>query len=182
MGAQAKATAEMGLRDLFRPKWKHSNGRVRVAAVKTLTDEAVLTELVRTDADWSVRRAAVKKLTDQAMLTELAKTNEDPCVRWAASKALTDQALLADSAVQKKTGHEVVGKKGDRAAVNIAGSENEAPTTAAGDQGVRERPKKAPYRTGADQVRETEPVKANTETEGKRIHPSKRSHLASRVS
>lgn len=40
--------------------------------MELLTDQPMLTKLVRTDADWTVHRATVKKLTDQALLTELA--------------------------------------------------------------------------------------------------------------
>ncbi len=66
----------MALRDLFRPKRKHSKGAVRAVAVKKSMDQPVLTKLVRTDVDWTVRRTAAKKLTDEALLAELAKTNE----------------------------------------------------------------------------------------------------------
>jgi hypothetical protein len=54
----------MNFLDLFRPKWKHSQPRVRRAAVEKLTDQALLGEIAKTDSDRDVRMAAVKELTD----------------------------------------------------------------------------------------------------------------------
>ena len=53
----------MSLRDLFRPKWQHSNPDVRKNVVSTIEDQATLEKIVATDADWSVRLSAVKNVT-----------------------------------------------------------------------------------------------------------------------
>jgi len=79
--------------------------RVREAAVKKVTDQAVLAEIVRAGARYSpdskfrgVRLAAVKKLTDQAVLAEVAKTDGGSDVRFAAVEGLTDRPVLEEIA------------------------------------------------------------------------------------
>ena len=62
----------MGPLHLCRPKWNQRQLWVCAASMELLTDQPMLTKLVRTDADWTVHRATLKKLTDQALLTELA--------------------------------------------------------------------------------------------------------------
>jgi len=55
----------MGIADLFRPKWKHSNAAVRAAALRDLDEHDEvdkIAEMARGDADESIRRAAVRKL------------------------------------------------------------------------------------------------------------------------
>ena len=41
----------MGLTDLFRPKWKHSDSSVRRAAVKELDDQAALAYVAKNDKE-----------------------------------------------------------------------------------------------------------------------------------
>ena len=60
---------------------------VRIAAVKTLTDQAVLTRVAFEDVHWQVRDAATSKLTDKATLTQLADRS-DLDVRSAAARQL----------------------------------------------------------------------------------------------
>ena len=61
----------MAFKDLFGPKWKHKDSNVRKAAVVTLTDQAVLAAIAKTDEDVDVRRAAIRKLTDPAALADM---------------------------------------------------------------------------------------------------------------
>jgi tetratricopeptide (TPR) repeat protein len=56
---------------MFRPKWKHSNPSVRLDAVKRLTDQALLAQVVRTAPACEIRVGAVEKLTDQAALKSI---------------------------------------------------------------------------------------------------------------
>ena len=54
----------MGIADLFRPKYRHSDVRVRTQAVKALTadDAAILVQVARTDRDIGVRRIAIEPI------------------------------------------------------------------------------------------------------------------------
>jgi hypothetical protein len=87
----------MEFMDLFRPKWKHSNWKVRLAAVEKLLEQRELAEVATNDADTDVRRAAVVKLTDQVVLADIVK-NQDLMddIRKVALSKLTDQAILAE--------------------------------------------------------------------------------------
>jgi hypothetical protein len=50
----------MGLLDMFRPKWKHSDWHIRESAVKNLTDQVLLAKIAVRDKDWHVREMARK--------------------------------------------------------------------------------------------------------------------------
>src|ERR1700733_8094234 len=54
----------MGIADLFRPKHRHSDVRVRTEAVRALTsdDAAILIQIARTDRDIGVRRLAIERI------------------------------------------------------------------------------------------------------------------------
>ncbi|MFO0980247.1 MAG: hypothetical protein U1E76_00650 [Planctomycetota bacterium] len=82
----------MGLLDLFKPKWKHSNVEVRSEAVRELpdTDTAALTQVATRDPDPRVRRIAIKKLRDAALLGSVARDDQDEVVRRAAADQLRD--------------------------------------------------------------------------------------------
>jgi hypothetical protein len=71
---------------------------VRLAAVRKLTDQAVLADIAKKDRDADVRGAAVEKLTDQALLGDIAKKDSDVNVRRIAAGKVTDQGLLAEIA------------------------------------------------------------------------------------
>ncbi len=45
----------MGLFDLFRPKWKHSDPDVRIAAAQQLEDSSTLMQMAASDREWFVR-------------------------------------------------------------------------------------------------------------------------------
>ena len=89
----------MGLLDRFKtqPRWKHADPTVRVLGVQDLTDEEheVLEELARTDPDPRVRRAAVSRLGSVAVLTEIVRREADGQVRDEAAGVLLDIALGA---------------------------------------------------------------------------------------
>jgi uncharacterized protein YgiM (DUF1202 family) len=91
---------------------------VRLAAVKKLTDQAVLAKIAVEDMAADVRLAAVEKLTDQAVLAKIAVEDMAASVRYAAVEKLTDQALLAEVALIGKdatVGHAAVEKLTDQA-------------------------------------------------------------------
>ena len=63
----------MGLKNLFKPKWQHSEPHVRAKAVTKLNDEARLTEIILNDLNENVRRAAVKKLHEVVKYANISK-------------------------------------------------------------------------------------------------------------
>jgi hypothetical protein len=90
----------MGLADLFRPKWKHSDVEVRAAAVRELeldTHGEILETIARDDGDAEVRRIAIKKLQDPRLLLELAASDADEALRRLAGERGT--SLLISTAV-----------------------------------------------------------------------------------
>src|SRR6478672_6522424 len=73
----------MGIADLFRPKYRHSDVRVRTEAVKALTadDAAILVQIARTDRDIGVRRIAIEKIDEADVLAEIAAAETERSLR-----------------------------------------------------------------------------------------------------
>src|SRR2546427_9700785 len=73
----------MGIADLFRPKYRHSDVRVRTEAVKALTgdDAAILVQVARTDRDIGVRRIAIEKIDEAKVLAEIATAETERSLR-----------------------------------------------------------------------------------------------------
>jgi hypothetical protein len=73
----------MGIADLFRPKYRHSDARVRAEAVRALTsdDAATLIQIARHDRDISVRRLAIERIGKADVLAELATADPEPNLR-----------------------------------------------------------------------------------------------------
>ena len=92
----------MGLFDLFRPKWKHSDPDVRIAAASEITDENILVEMAANDREWFVRHNAFDLLRarncGQHVYAQLARHAGDEEIRRKAIKRLTDQAVLQEVA------------------------------------------------------------------------------------
>ena len=92
----------MGVFDLFRPKWKHSDPDVRVAAANETGDESILIEMAAKDREWFVRHNAFDVLRSrncgQHVYAHLARHAGDEEIRRKAIKRLTDQAVLQDVA------------------------------------------------------------------------------------
>lgn len=113
----------MELFDLFRPKWKHSDWRIREHAVKHLRfpGQDLLLGIVLNDNNFNVRAAAldrlalfginnqtalaiaVERLNDQHLLWRIVvnDNNENIKLRMAALEKLTDHDLLAAVATSK---------------------------------------------------------------------------------
>jgi hypothetical protein len=93
----------MGLFDLFRPKWKHSDADVRARAVRQLDDDAILAQVAQGDLDDRVRKVAIKRLLDTAVLAAVAENDRDEGVRRAAQDKLAELAMEAALAGGKES-------------------------------------------------------------------------------
>ena len=75
----------MGIADLFRPKYRHSNVEVRAEAVRQLgtdgPDVAIAINIARKDSEASIRRLAIEKIEDPDVLVDLAAGEGDRSVR-----------------------------------------------------------------------------------------------------
>jgi hypothetical protein len=73
----------MGIADLFRPKYRHSDVRVRTEAVRALTrdDADLLTQIARTDREPSVRRLAIEKIDAAEVLATIAREDAERALR-----------------------------------------------------------------------------------------------------
>ncbi|MDB4960211.1 MAG: putative CheA signal transduction histidine kinase [Myxococcales bacterium] len=73
----------MGLADLFRPKHRHSDVRVRTEAVRALTsdDAAILEQIARTDRDIGIRRIAIEKIETPDVLAKLGDAETERSLR-----------------------------------------------------------------------------------------------------
>jgi hypothetical protein len=73
----------MGIADFFRPKYRHSDVRVRVEAVRALTsdDAAILVQVAKSDRDIGVRRLAIGKIDEADVLAELAAAETERSLR-----------------------------------------------------------------------------------------------------
>ncbi len=87
----------MGLLDLFRPKWRHTNKGVRLQAIQGLTDQDLLRRIERMDPEPEVRCATTVRLAvvsgGVSAVAELAKRATDEAVRAAAIEQL-DKELM----------------------------------------------------------------------------------------
>ena len=96
----------MGMFDLFRPKWKHSDPDVRLAAASEVADEHILIEMAAKDREWFVRHNALDVLRSrncgQHVYAHLARHARDEEIRRKAIKRLTDQAVLQEVATGDK--------------------------------------------------------------------------------
>ena len=75
----------MGFLGLSKPKWKHADAQVRLAAIATITEDrqGLLADLAKGDADARVRLAAAHRVTDQSHLEGLLGSADAEVVRVA---------------------------------------------------------------------------------------------------
>ena len=73
----------MGLVDLFRPKHRHSDVRVRSEAIRAMSadDAAILEQVARTDRDIGVRRIAIEKIHSAEVLSALYDSETERSLR-----------------------------------------------------------------------------------------------------
>lgn len=75
----------MGFLGLSKPKWKHADAQVRLAAIATITEDrqGLLADIAKGDADARVRLAAAHRVTDQSHLEHLLGSSDAEVVRVA---------------------------------------------------------------------------------------------------
>jgi hypothetical protein len=116
----------MGIADLFRPKYRHSDVRVRTEAVQALTadDAALLIQIARTDRDAGVRRLAIERIATADVLAEIAAAEPERSLRdFAGERAAQLWVSQACSADPEAAGTALAGmiKLGDQhALVSVA--------------------------------------------------------------
>lgn len=84
----------MAIADMFRPKWKHSDPDVRLAAVRDVGDKEILEDILDQDRNFRVRLAALKKVGDQTVLGRVVARDENESVRLAALSCLNNLSVL----------------------------------------------------------------------------------------
>ncbi len=88
----------MGLLDTIRPKWKHSDADVRIAAAKEIQDPEILVTMIVNDGEWFVRHnafAALRDLNpDQKHYNRLVREAKDEEVRRKVVKVMTSEPDL----------------------------------------------------------------------------------------
>jgi len=79
----------MALKDLIVPKWKHSRADVRLAAVETFcTDINIIREMAQNDVSPAVRIAAIKRIDDEQVLSSIISSEKETDVLSAATTQL----------------------------------------------------------------------------------------------
>ncbi len=96
----------MGLMNLFRPRWKHSDADVRQESISSITDPGVLVEIAVSDAEWFVRHEALSALRDmqpdQSHYRRLVRESLDEEIRRKVVKIMTDEPELERVAREDK--------------------------------------------------------------------------------
>jgi betaine-aldehyde dehydrogenase len=124
----------MGIANFFRPKYKHSDVKVRLEAVRALTSDEtdILATVARSDKDAGVRRVAIEKLDEVDVLAEIATRDDDRAIRdlagsraselWITSACQDEDEELAKTALSgllklgdQRAVAEVAGRAADRA-------------------------------------------------------------------
>jgi hypothetical protein len=102
----------MGIADLFRPKYRHSDVRVRAEAVRAMSadDATILAQIARTDRDVSVRRIAIEKLDEAELVAAIAQSETERGLRELATERAAQLWSVA-----------ACGDDGDEAAAALAG-------------------------------------------------------------
>ena len=80
----------------IRPKWKHSDADVRIAAAKELDDPEILCKIISKDAEWFVRHNALIRLRelspDQKWYVQLMREAKDEEIRRKVVKVMTEES------------------------------------------------------------------------------------------
>lgn len=119
----------MALLDLIKPKWKHSDPMVRLEAVREMQPAAErLRTIAVTDADARVRVEAIRKITDEDLLSDVAEgAGDSPVIEAARNQlnALYQESLfrVTDPLTRKK----ILGKLDDEEILTVIACEIDDP-------------------------------------------------------
>lgn len=75
-------------------KWKHPDKQTRATAVKRLTNQAILEQVVLNEKDHDIRCSALGKVTNQRILSDIALHDPDENVRYIVVTSMHDQQAL----------------------------------------------------------------------------------------
>ena len=94
---------KMGLGDLFKPKYKHSDWKIRLEAVKKIDNQKILLDIAKNDPESEVRKEAINKIEiqnidDDSVLVDIAKNDSNGFVRRRAVEKIADESVLVDIA------------------------------------------------------------------------------------
>jgi hypothetical protein len=84
----------MSIIDLFRPRWQHSDWKVRMESVEKLTDQKKLSKIALTDKESRVRESAVSRVSDQKVLVSVAVKDPASEVALAALQRIENEKEL----------------------------------------------------------------------------------------
>lgn len=97
----------MPLMNFLNPKWKHSDPRVRVAAIKQCTDASVIASVAFDDSDKDVRLAAIKKIDDIYSLEKALKSEGNDyiisCIKKSLNKLYSSKILTSSNLSECET-------------------------------------------------------------------------------
>jgi len=97
------------LKNLFRPKWRHADARVRLDALSRLhplADAAIIRELALSDSDNNVRSTAIARLNDMALLKQLQQDSSTAIGNAARQRWI--ELLCDDSTTPRVTAEETI--------------------------------------------------------------------------
>lgn len=89
----------MGIRDIFKPKYKHSNVNVRLQAIRKMENQKILADIVKNDVSRKVRKEAARKIKDKKVLVDLAINHPSNHVRLDAIDNIDNEKDLVDVAI-----------------------------------------------------------------------------------
>jgi hypothetical protein len=121
-GPAHRFAAPMGIADFFRPKYRHSDIRVRTEAVRALSsdDAAILENIAKTDRDASVRRLAIEKISAAELLADIASSDSERGVAdFAGARAASLWTIIACGPDADAAGNALAGllRLGDHRAI-----------------------------------------------------------------
>jgi hypothetical protein len=88
----------MGLLNALRPKWKHGDADIRLAAAREIQDPEILCKMIIGDGEWFVRHNALVALRDlnpdQKFYAKLVRESRDEEIRRKVVKVMTEESDL----------------------------------------------------------------------------------------
>ncbi|MCP4678110.1 MAG: hypothetical protein GY854_21870 [Deltaproteobacteria bacterium] len=91
----------MAFKDIFRPKWKHSDPHKQIDAIEKIDDQDKLAMIASKIDDWYLATKIIERIVDQKHLELIANTNPDGSVQEKAIEKIDDQDLLLSIALKK---------------------------------------------------------------------------------